>query len=192
MANVGYIRVSTVEQNTARQLKGVELDKVFTDMTSGKNKDRPALLDCLKYLRDGDILHIHSVDRLARDLKDLLEITSELIRNGVKIIFHKENLVFDGRESPVQKALLQFMGLMAELERNLMRERQREGIAIARAAGKYKGRKPILSKIQVKEIRKLAEVKFSVSYIARKYSVSRNVVYNALGRGVSDCYAKID
>ena len=89
---IGYIRVSTIDQNTDRQLHGITLDKVFEDKCSGKDANRPQLKECLSYLRDGDTLHIHSIDRLARSLRDLLNIVEELLGRGVKIIFHKETL----------------------------------------------------------------------------------------------------
>ena len=90
--SIGYIRVSTISQNTERQLYGVELDRVYEDKCSGKNTDRPALKECLSYLRDGDILHCHSIDRLCRNLSDLLNLVQGLLARGVSVFFHKENM----------------------------------------------------------------------------------------------------
>ena len=92
--SIGYIRVSTVTQNTERQLYGVELDRVFEDKCSGRNAERPALKECLSYLRDGDTLHCHSIDRLCRNLRDLLELVQGLLARGVSVVFHKENMRF--------------------------------------------------------------------------------------------------
>lgn len=97
--HIGYIRVSTVEQNTARQLDGVHLNKIFTDRVSGKSIDRPQLQACLEYAREGDILHVHSMDRLARNLDDLRSLVRQLTAKGVTVQFHKENLTFTGEDN---------------------------------------------------------------------------------------------
>lgn len=107
---VGYVRVSTVEQNTARQLDSVRLDKTFTDMVSGKSTDRPQLQLCLSYVRDRDTLHVHSMDRLARNLEDLRRMVRELNAKGVRVQFHKENLTFTGEDSPMANLLLSMLG----------------------------------------------------------------------------------
>ncbi len=142
---VGYRRVSTVDQNTDRQLDGVELDKVFTDKASGKDANRPELARALEYVRDGDTLVIHSMDRLARNLEDLLRLVRELTGRGVKVEFVKENLTFAGDDSAMSTLLLSMLGAVAAFERSMILERQREGIALAKAAGKYKGRKAALT-----------------------------------------------
>src|ERR1700678_100838 len=98
---IGYKRVSTVDQSTVRQLDGVLVDKVFEDKASGKNTDRPQLVLCLEFLRDGDTLVVHSMDRLARNLVDLRRMVSELTAKGVKVEFVKESLTFTGRDSPM-------------------------------------------------------------------------------------------
>ena len=141
MANVGYIRVSTVDQNTARQLDNLQLDKVFTEHKSGKNKDREQLKALIDYVRDGDTVHVHSIDRLARNLADLKELVSLLNDKGVSVHFHKEGMKFNGDKSDSMTNLLfNILGSFAEFERELMLERQREGIAKAKEDGKYKGR----------------------------------------------------
>lgn len=141
MANVGYIRVSTTDQNTERQLDGVQLDKVFIDKVSGATTDRPDLQNMLGYVRDGDVIHVHSIDRLARSLVDLLALVRNLTAKGVHVRFHKENLLFTGESNPTQELMLSIMGSVAEFERAMIRERQREGIAQAKQRGVYKGRR---------------------------------------------------
>ncbi|WP_137822828.1 recombinase family protein [Pseudomonas sp. D(2018)] len=140
MAQVGYVRVSSVDQNTERQLDGVVLDKVFTDKASGKDVIRPQLQAMLEFVREGDTIHVHSIDRLARSLADLLSLVESLNAKGIHIRFHKEQLEFTGENSPMQKLMLSMMGSFAEFERSMIRERQREGIAKAKEAGVYKGR----------------------------------------------------
>lgn len=145
-AKIGYVRVSTVEQNTARQLVGVTLDRVFEEKVSAKNiGDRPVLNEMLGFIRDGDELYVHSMDRLARNLKDLLTLVTTITDKGVTLHFVKENLTFEakGNASPFNKLLLGLLGSVAEFERELLLERQREGIAQAKARGAYKGRKPV-------------------------------------------------
>ena len=139
MADVGYIRVSSTDQNTARQLEGVALDEVFTDKMSAANTERPALQEMLRHVRKGDILHVHSIDRLARSLEDLLALVKGLIGRGVAVSFHKEQLHFTGEANPMQELMLGLLGSVAQFERALIRERQAEGIAKAKARGVYKG-----------------------------------------------------
>jgi DNA invertase Pin-like site-specific DNA recombinase len=175
---IGYQRVSTVDQNTDRQLDGVELNKVFTDQASGKDTNRPELARAIDYLRDGDTLVVHSMDRLARNLEDLRRIVRELTGEGVRVEFVKESLTFTGEDSPMNTLLLSMLGAVAEFERSMILERQREGIAIAKAAGKYKGRKASLSQPQANELRERLEKGESVTALATEYGVSRQTVYN--------------
>lgn len=140
MASVGYIRVSTDEQNTDRQLDGLQLDKVFTDKVSGATTDRPMLQDMIGYVREGDVIHVHSIDRLARSLVDLLGLVKDFTTKGVHIRFHKENLLFTGESNPTQELMLSIIGSVAQFERAMIRERQREGIAKAKEKGVYRGR----------------------------------------------------
>lgn len=134
---IGYIRVSTSDQNTDRQLVGLELDRVFIDHASGKDSNRPQLETMLAYVLDNDVVPIHSLDRLARNLMDLRRIVSGLVERGVAIHFHAEGLVFapDQAVNPMSTLLLSMLGAVAEFERSLIRERQREGIAAAKARG---------------------------------------------------------
>ncbi|MDD3467081.1 MAG: recombinase family protein [Campylobacterales bacterium] len=178
MATIGYIRVSTSEQNTARQLDGIKLDKVFTDKISGKNAERPELQKCLEYIREGDTLICHSLDRLARNLDDLRKIVKTLTQSGIEVQFLKENLTFTGEDSPMSNLLLSVIGAFAEFERNLIKERQAEGIAIAKIKGVYKGRQPSLTDAQIEEIRAMLDNGVAKSVLARKYTVSRQTIYN--------------
>lgn len=182
--HIGYIRVSDVAQNTARQntaFKNLRLDKIFEDKASGKDVQRPALERCLEVLREGDILHVHSIDRLARNLQDLLSLLSELTERGVTVTFHKENLTFTpDKENPFQRLQLQLIGAVAEFERAMIRERQKEGIVIAKAAGKFKGRKPGLTPEQVEEIRQRKRQGEKVARLAREFRVARQTLYQHL------------
>ena len=151
MSQVGYVRVSTVKQNNERQLDGVELDKVFTDEVSGSTVERDGLKACLEYLRDGDVLHVHSIDRLSRSITDLKDMVEKLNARGIAVKFHKNGLLFDGDDNATSKLLLNMLGAVAEFERDMMLERQAEGIAKAKAAGKYKGRKKKITPEMVRE-----------------------------------------
>jgi DNA invertase Pin-like site-specific DNA recombinase len=180
--NIAYIRVSTVEQNTARQLDGMEFDKAFTDKASAKDTKRPALQECLGFVREGDTLHIHSIDRLCRNLRDCQDLLDSLTVKGVTVHFHRENLIFSGQDDSMSKLMLQMMGAFAEFERNLLRERQAEGIAKAKVAGKYKGRKSALSGSDVASIRSRIAQGESKASLAAEYGVSRQTLYAALNR----------
>ncbi len=183
--NVGYIRVSTVEQNTARQLDGVKLDRVFEDRASGKDTKRPKLAECLAFIREGDVLHVHSMDRLARNLDDLRSLVKGLTARGVAVQFHKEALTFTGESSPMSNLLLSMLGAVAEFERSLILERQREGIAIAKEAGRYKGRKSIIPDDSVQEMRRRAAAGEKKAVIARDFGISRDTLYRKLN--CDDC-----
>src|SRR3974390_2709304 len=132
---IGYRRVSTIDQNTARQLDGQQLHKVFEDKASGSTSDRPQLRACLEHLREGDTLVVHSMDRLARNVSDLLKLVTDQTAKGMAVEFVKENLVFRGDGSPMSRLMLTVMGGVAEFERAMIRERQREGIAVAKEKG---------------------------------------------------------
>ena len=176
--NIGYKRVSSSDQNPDRQLSDIELDETFTDFTSGKDKERPGLESCLKYCRKGDILHIHSIDRLARNLGELQTIVDELKAKKVSVKFHKENLAFLGGDSSMDKLLLQIMGAFAEFERTLIKERQREGIAIAKSNGIRLGKPPKVIKNKREEIKKRAIQGEKIPALAVEYGVSRGTIYN--------------
>lgn len=179
---VGYIRVSTVDQNTDRQLDGIDVERVFTDKVTGKNAERPALQEMLAFVRDGDTVLVHSMDRLARNLDDLRRLVRQLTGKGVRVEFVKEALTFTGEDSPMATLMLSVMGAFAEFERALILERQREGIATAKARGAYKGRKPVLTSEQVEQLRARAAAGESKAALAREYGVSRETVYAHLRR----------
>ena len=153
MVTVGYERVRTADQNTDHQLQGVATDIVFTDKTSGKDTNRPELERALQYVRTGDVFVIHSMDRLDRNLADLRSIVNQLTSKGVVVKFHKEQPTFTGDDSPMNTLLLNLLGSVAEFERVLIKERQREGIAVAKTKGRYKGGQPNLSPAQADELR---------------------------------------
>lgn len=132
---IGYVRVSSFDQNPERQLEQVQVDKVFIDKASGKGTQRPELDTLLSFVRDGDTVVVHSMDRLARNLDDLRRLVQKLTKRGVPIDFVKESLTFTGKDSPMANLMLSVMGAFAEFERALIRERQREGIALAKQRG---------------------------------------------------------
>lgn len=176
---IGYIRVSSVDQNESRQLEGLTADKTFTDKASGKDIKRPQLTAALEFLREGDTLVVHSMDRLARNLDDLRSIVQKLTKRGVRVQFVKESLTFTGDDSPMSTLLLSVMGAFAEFERSLIRERQREGIALAKAKGNvYRGRVPSLKAEQAKELRKRIAAGEPKAKLAREFKISRASVYN--------------
>lgn len=178
---IGYIRVSTLDQNTDRQLEGVELDRKFIDKASGKDMNRPQLQAALDYLRDGDTLVVHSMDRLARNVEDMRRMVRELTDKGVTVRFAKENLTFSGNDSPMSTLMLTMLGAFAEFERTLIRERQREGIAIAKAKGNvYKGRKPMLNAEKIAALRTKVMEGLPKSAIAREFGISRETLYKYL------------
>lgn len=177
---VAYIRVSSSDQNTARQLDGVARDRVFEDKASGKDTNRPQLDACMAHLRDGDTLHVHSMDRLARNLDDLRRIVKDLNGRGVVVRFHKEGLSFTGEDSPMSNLLLSMLGAVAEFERSLIRERQREGIALAKADGRYKGRKPSLDNSKINTLRLRIANGEKKTALATEFGISRQTLYGAI------------
>jgi len=177
---VGYIRVSSIDQNTDRQLHGIELDRVYEDKCSGKDTNRPKLTECLGYLREGDELVVHSIDRLARSLRDLLNIVQDLLARKVSIKFIKEGMEFNGdKPNPTQDLYLKILGAVAEWERQVIRERQREGILLARQRNAYDkcGRKPSLTPKQIEEIKERLARGEGVVSLAKEYGVSRQTIY---------------
>lgn len=177
---IGYVRVSTLDQHTERQLDGQHLDKKFADKASGKDAQRPQLQAALDYLRDGDVLVVHSMDRLARNLDDLRRIVFGLTGRGVAVEFLKEHLTFTGEDSAMSTLLLSVMGAFAEFERSLIRERQREGIALAKRKGVYKGRKPSLTAERITELRRRALAGEKKAALAREFAISRETLYSYL------------
>jgi DNA invertase Pin-like site-specific DNA recombinase len=174
---IGYIRVSTVDQNTDRQLADIELDKVFEEKVSAKTANRPELQQMLGHIREGDEIYIHDISRLARNIEDLHRLVNEIIEKGCSVHFVKENLHFSGdRTDPTQQLLLSMLGAVYQFERSIMLERQREGIAVAKAAGKFKGRP---KSIDNHEIRRILAEGNSISKTAELLGVSMSSVQRA-------------
>ena len=169
--HIGYIRVSSEGQNIDRQLDGVHLDKRYIDKISGQTKDRPQLNACLQYMRTGDTLHVHSIDRLARSLRDLQEIVDGLVKRGVVVRFHNENLIFTAEENPISTMMMQLLGVIAQFERTLTKRRQREGIAIAKSI-KHCGR-PKLDLSRRGEAQQLRSEGHTITAIAKTMNLSR-------------------
>ena len=175
-----YIRVSTISQNTDRQLVGVPCDREFTEKISAKDMERPQLQAMLSTLRKGDMVNVHELSRLARNTKDLLAIVEQILGLGASIKFHKENMTFNSGEThdAFQQLMLTMLGAISQFERNLMLERQREGIAIAKAKGKYKGKQ---SRFNNADIQKMKE-RFSMpetnkSALAKDFGITRQHLY---------------
>lgn len=168
MANIGYIRVSTTDQNTSRQLSDltIELDKIFEEKVSGATREREQLKALIDYVRDGDIVYVHSIDRLGRSLIDLKNIIEELKIKGVTVIFVKNGLEFNASQSnSTHELMFNILASFAQFERDMIKERQAEGIAKAKAAGKYKGKSRKVTNQQILDklaegfsIRKTAEI----------------------------------
>jgi DNA invertase Pin-like site-specific DNA recombinase len=177
---IGYIRVSTIDQHVDRQLEGVQLERTFIDKASGKDTNRPQLDLLMSYARDGDTVVVHSMDRLARNLDDLRRIVHTLTGKGVKVEFVKEHLTFTGDDSPMAGLLLSVMGAFAEFERALIKERQREGIALAKRRGAYKGRKKTLSQEAIAKLRERLRSGVSKAQLAREFGISRTTLYGYL------------
>ena len=177
---IGYIRVSTLDQTEARQLDGMELAKIFTDKASGKDTKRPQLELLMSFVRTGDTVVVHSMDRLARNLDDLRRIVQTLTGKGVRIEFVKEHLSFTGEDSPMANLMLSVMGAFAEFERALIHERQREGIALAKQRGAYKGRKKSLAEDAVTKLRERLATGISKAQAAREFGISRQTLYQYL------------
>jgi DNA invertase Pin-like site-specific DNA recombinase len=180
--HIGYKRVSSIEQSTDRQLVGVELDRVFEDKLSGTTTNRPQLKACLDHLRQGDTLNVHSIDRLARNMADLLQIVNDLTREGVTVHFAKESLTFSGGDSPIDKLMLQMLAAFSEFEVSMIKSRQREGIAAAKAKGVRFGAKPKLTDNQVLDIRARVSQGEHKAALASEHGVSRQTLYTALTR----------
>jgi DNA invertase Pin-like site-specific DNA recombinase len=177
---VGYVRVSSEGQNEARQLEGEALDHTFCDKLSGGTRERPELNAAIRYVRKGDTLVVHSMDRLARNLNDLRNIVGELTGRGVVVRFVKEGMTFTGADSPMSTLLLSMMGAFAEFERAIIRERQAEGIKIAKASGVYKGRKPSLDAEGIARVKERVEMGVMKSRVAKDFGISRATLYGYL------------
>ena len=177
---IGYVRVSSLDQNETRQLEGEKLDRIFTDKASGKDTNRPQLQELLQFVREGDTVFVHSMDRLARNLDDLRQLVKKLTSKGISIYFAKEGLTFNGEDSPMSNLLLSVMGAFAEFERALIKERQREGIVLAKKKGVYKGRKQALRMEQIAELKQRVAAGGNKTALASEYKISRQTLYSYL------------
>lgn len=166
-------------------IRDVVCDRVYEEKISGKDTNRPQLQAMLSNIRSGDIINIHEMSRLARNTRDLLNLVEEMTSKGATIVFHKENLTFkeDGKQDPYQKMMMTMLGAVAELERSILLERQREGIAVAKAKGKYKGGKNKLTDGQVTELNMLHKQGMPIARIAKQFKITRPTVYSYLGNG---------
>ncbi len=179
---VGYVRVSSADQKVERQLQELRVDRVFVDRVSGKDADRPQLQELLKYVRDGDTIVAHSMCRLARNVDDLRRIVQQQTQRGVRLHFLKENLTFTGQDSPMANLMLSILGSIAQFERELIRERQREGIALAKQRGVYRGRRKALSAERASALRERVAAGGRKSDLAKEFGISRETLYQYLRR----------
>jgi DNA invertase Pin-like site-specific DNA recombinase len=177
---VAYTRVSTLDQNTARQLGGTVVDTTFTDKALGKDVNRPQLAAMLGFVREGDVVLVHSMDRLARNIDDLRRIVGELTAKGVRVQFVKEQFMFTGEDTAMANLLLSVMGAFAEFERALIGERQRQGITLTKQRGAYRGRKKSLTEDQVTQLHQRAGAGEAKTTLAREFGISRETVYQYL------------
>ncbi|PSU22708.1 DNA invertase [Photobacterium phosphoreum] len=179
MSKVGYARVSTLDQSLEVQLQKLRdhgCDKIFSDIASGSDTRRQGLKDLIAYLRTEDMLVVTRVDRIARSVLDLQQLVRDLKASGITLSAIEQPVSTDSASG---KAFLDMLAVFAEFELNIRRERQMEGIAAAKVAGKYKGRKPLSDKIK-DEVQTLYKNRYTISAIARKLSISRNTVYKLL------------
>ena len=171
--NIGYVRVSTVEQNEARQLEGLKkhnIDKWFTEKVSAKDTNRPQLQAMIDFAREGDTIYVHDFSRLARSTSDLLKLVEQLKEKGVHLVSNKENL---DSSTPTGKLMLTMIGAINEFERANLLERQREGIAIAKSEGKYKGRKAVEINNFEEEYKRYLNREFNKVELAKVLGVTR-------------------
>lgn len=177
---IGYRRVSSEDQNLDRQDLGF-CDRVFEEKLSGGTRKRPELEKLLEFIWKGDEVHVWSIDRLARSMSDLLDIIKQIHEAGASVHFISENLTFSGdadKDDPIATLQMHLLGSFAQFERSIIRRRQKEGIAKAKIAGKYKGRGPAVSR---DDVQRRLELGLPVSQIAREMSISRTTVYNIAG-----------
>lgn len=178
--NYNYIRVSTISQNTDRQLVGIDCDLEFKEAASAKDVKRAQLTTMLSILQKGDWVHVHELSRLARNTADLLGIVEQIISKGANIQFHKENLTFRSgdKQDAFQQLMLTVMAAIAQFERNLLLERQREGIELAKKKGKYKGKQSRFSKENILSMKeRFSKPETNKSALAREYGITRQHLY---------------
>jgi DNA invertase Pin-like site-specific DNA recombinase len=174
-----YKRVSSADQNLERQLHGMEFDREYVEKVSGKNMDRPELKAMLLNVREGDEVHVHEMSRGARDVRDLLNIVETVTDAGGSIKFHKENLEFKGGEhkDAFQSLMLNLLGAISQFERDLLLSRQREGIALAKARGAYKGRQSKFTEDEFRQMREDFKNTKNKAALAKRWGISRAYLY---------------
>jgi len=178
--HIGYIRVSSEGQNIARQLDGVQLDRRYIDKLSGATRARPQLDECLAYIRKGDTLHVHAMDRLARSLRDLIEIIETTLAKGVNVHIHTENLLFTpDNTNPHTTMMMQLLGAFAQYERSISKSRQHEGIAKAKESNKHMGR-PTIDYSLHDVVKTMKAEGMSVRGIAKDLNLSAPSIYKLL------------
>lgn len=174
---IGYVRVSTTDQNPDRQLENIRLDKKFIEYASAKSTDRPQLMLMLDFAREDDIILVHSMDRFARNLKDLKNLVESLVARKIEVHFIKENLQFSSEHSAASNLVLHLMGAFSEFEYAFIRERQREGIEIAKKKGKFKGKKKKLNAEKIEILKNELLTRKTKTQIAKELGVSRVALY---------------
>jgi len=174
---IGYIRVSTIDQNPDRQLENISVDKKFIEYCTGKSKERPELKAMMDYAREDDLVIVHSIDRFARNLKDLRNLVDNLVGRNVKLQFIKENLIFTRDNSAMSNLLLHVIGAVAEFEHALIIERIHEGVAVAKKLGRYTGGKSKLTKEMVEKISIELQTRKTKTKIAQELGISRECLY---------------
>ncbi|MGP5112900.1 recombinase family protein [Corynebacterium casei] len=182
---VGYARVSSKDQNLERQTAALKKEKcfrIFDDTVSGSSTDRPGLDGALNYVRPGDQLVVMSMDRLARSLIDLHRLVDELTSQDISVKFLKEGQTYSLNSTPIAKLMLGLLGSVAEFERAIIRERQAEGIARAKARGVYKGRAKALTDEQLAQAREWVDAGVPKAEVARRLGIGRTTLYNYLSR----------
>ncbi|ARC55489.1 DNA-invertase hin [Frondihabitans sp. 762G35] len=187
--SVAYVRVSTADQNLARQLEAIgPVDRVFEEKVSGGSRaDRTALAECIRYVRDGDSVRVSSMDRLARSLRDLRDIVDEISAKGASVTFVKEQQTYGADTGDaIGQLMLNLLGAFAEFERSLIRERQSEGIRIAKEAGRYLGRARKLTPEQVGKACGLIDAGIPKTVVARKLGINRATLYRALAQSAAE------
>jgi len=175
---IAYKRVSSVLQNTERQLDGITVDKIFEDKLSGKDTNRPQLQAMLEFVREGDTVTVHSLDRLGRNLDDLRSLVKDMVGRGVTVKFVKENLTFSSDDNNhFSELMLNMLAAFAQFERSIIKERQKEGVQIAKAKGAYKGRKQEMTEERIAEIKRRIEAGEPKAVIAKHMGISRDTLY---------------
>ena len=177
---IAYIRVSSKDQNPVSQLPDIQVDKRFVEYASAKDTNRPVLKEMLNYIRDDDEIFVHRIDRLARNVKELLELVNFIRKKSVTLNFVKEGLTFNGNNSAMDDVILTMLATFAEFERRISRERQQEGIEAAKARGAYKGRKPALNQQDIELMKNMLSMGYSKQRTARELGVTPPTIYKYL------------